>query len=311
MIIEFAEEIREIDFDKINYDNKTVAYISASEFTKFYMNFGLNAEAFENFKSDDNYFRSKIEAYDSYSFGTLKIIEAQVNNKSENRIAFYITENITVIIGIADAEHTVYKIFQDAVNRFSTTEFSTEKFFSAFIDSMINCDNKRLEETEFRINNMEDRILNEKEYKNFNEEVFEYKRKLLNLRNYYEQLIDIGEALSENENKIFDEDNLVYFLSFIRKAERLCLNVSMLRESIIQLRETYQSALDIKLNNTMKLFTVITAVFSPLTLIAGWYGMNFRYMPELNWRYGYLYVIALSVSILITCIIVFKRKKLI
>ena len=59
----------------------------------------------------------------------------------------------------------------------------------------------------------------------------------------------------------------------------------------------------------MKVFTVITTVFLPLTLIAGWYGMNFAAIPELEWRYGYLYVILLSVFVCSLCILFFKHKK--
>ena len=115
----------------------------------------------------------------------------------------------------------------------------------------------------------------------------------------------------KNENIIFNEDNLFYFRNFIRKSERLCSDVNILRENVVQLREIHQTSLDMKLNLTMKLFTVITAVFSPLTLIAGWYGMNFRYMPELNWRYGYPFVISMSAVTVIVCIYIFKKKKLI
>ena len=135
-----------------------------------------------------------------------------------------------------------------------------------------------------------------------------YKRKLLALRNYYEQFIDIGEILTENENRIFE--STAAFRMFIRKAERLCADVNLLRDGLVLLRETYKSHLDLKLNNTMKLFTVITAFFSPLTLIAGWYGMNFEYMPELRWKYGYLFVIILSISSVISCLVIFKRKKM-
>jgi magnesium transporter len=59
----------------------------------------------------------------------------------------------------------------------------------------------------------------------------------------------------------------------------------------------------------MTLLTVITSIFLPLTLIAGWYGMNFRYMPELNWKFGYPAVFLLSVIIVIACIRYFRKKK--
>jgi magnesium transporter len=66
--------------------------------------------------------------------------------------------------------------------------------------------------------------------------------------------------------------------------------------------------LDIRLNNIMKIFTVLSAVFLPLTLITGWYGMNFTAMPELTWRYGYLYVLILAAAVALICIGIFKRR---
>ena len=75
------------------------------------------------------------------------------------------------------------------------------------------------------------------------------------------------------------------------------------------LREAYQSQLSIRQNDLMKVFTVITAVFLPLTLLTGWYGMNFAYMPELRWRYGYPVMIVLGAVIVAGLIYWFKRKK--
>jgi magnesium transporter len=59
----------------------------------------------------------------------------------------------------------------------------------------------------------------------------------------------------------------------------------------------------------MKVFTVFTVVFLPPTLIAGWYGMNFAYMPELRWKYGYVFVICLSVTVIGALLLFFKKKK--
>ena len=82
----------------------------------------------------------------------------------------------------------------------------------------------------------------------------------------------------------------------------------MLREYAMQVQDVYQSEIGIRQNNVMKVLTIVTTVFLPLTLIAGWYGMNFQNMPEL--KEGYPGVIALSVIVVIVCIIFFKRKKM-
>lgn len=69
------------------------------------------------------------------------------------------------------------------------------------------------------------------------------------------------------------------------------------------------ATLNYNLNNTMKLFTMVTIIFQPLTLIVGWYGMNFKYMPELGWRFGYLYVIVLSIVVVGAILYWFKKRK--
>ena len=83
----------------------------------------------------------------------------------------------------------------------------------------------------------------------------------------------------------------------------------MLREYSLQISEAYQTQIDIRQNIVMKVLTVVTAIFLPLSLIAGWYGMNFQYMPELHWHYGYLYVFILSIIVVIGCLWIFKKKK--
>ena len=76
-------------------------------------------------------------------------------------------------------------------------------------------------------------------------------------------------------------------------------HVEMLREYVVQLRELYQSRIDMEQNRIMTLLTVVTTLFMPLTLIAGWYGMNFVNMPALSWKYGYPTVIVISILIIV------------
>ena len=78
-------------------------------------------------------------------------------------------------------------------------------------------------------------------------------------------------------------------------------------ECIAQASDTYQAQIDIEQNQIMKIFTVLSAVFMPLTLIAGWYGMNFI-MPEYGWPMGYVYVALLSVAVCALSFFIFKRK---
>ena len=95
----------------------------------------------------------------------------------------------------------------------------------------------------------------------------------------------------------------------MHRVELLQNHVHLLRENVLQIRELYQSMQDARQNKIMIVITIVTTIFLPLTLITGWYGMNFVYMPELQWRYGYFAVIMISLIIVIAEIIYFKKKK--
>ena len=77
----------------------------------------------------------------------------------------------------------------------------------------------------------------------------------------------------------------------------------------MQLREMHQTQVDMHQNQIMKFLTIVTTIFMPLTLIAGWYGMNFVNMPELSWKYGYLMVGVISAAVLVLGLWICKKKK--
>ena len=114
---------------------------------------------------------------------------------------------------------------------------------------------------------------------------------------------------AENENGFFSEENLRYIHLFMNYMTRRQSTATSLRDYTIQVRDLHNTQLEVRQNKTMTLLTVITTIFMPLTLIAGWYGMNFRYMPELQWRYGYLAVFVLSLAVIVFCLNLFKKKK--
>ena len=185
---------------------------------------------------------------------------------------------------------------------------SLERFLYDLLELTISQDLALLEKSEHRLNLIEERILRG-EIEAYPQEMNDIRGDLLDLRVHYEQLIDLSQELEENENGFFAEENLRYFHMFTDRVMRLQDLVTGQREYVMQLRDLLQSQLDVKQNRIMTLLTVITSIFLPLTLIAGWYGMNFRYMPELEWPWSYPAVILLSVVIVIVCLVWFKKKK--
>ena len=134
------------------------------------------------------------------------------------------------------------------------------------------------------------------------------RKDLFRLKKHYEQLLDVLDDLQENENSFVDEDTLKLFKIFDAKVNRHYTNILSLRDYVTQVREAYQAQIDIEQNKIMKIFTIITATFFPLTLIAGWYGMNLQ-MPEYQYALTYPIIAFLSLLIILISLLYFKKKK--
>ena len=143
---------------------------------------------------------------------------------------------------------------------------------------------------------------------NFFVSLTKYRRKLSELNAYYDQLVDIGELLQLPVCASF-LSGADGWDKYTRRCERLQNHVQFIRENLLQLGELFQSMQDAHQNKIMGFLTIITTFFLPLTLLTGWYGMNFRHMPELSWRYGYIAVIIAVVVIAVCEFIYFKKKK--
>ncbi len=309
MLYQFDDEIITVQADNLNDMLITAGYMNFTELEKVYRQFNLSVQSMEQCRGKNGFFSSDIEVNDEYSFVKLNLIDVKTIGTREDCLAFFIKKNLFLVIDIEDSDCSNRNIFMKTLARISCENISIEKLVCIFLEGLILRDNHALEQLEHKINRLEEMVLKNEADKDFNMRLLTMKKELLALRGYYEQLIDIGDALRENENDLFDPAELRCFKIFTDKAVRLKENVDLLRSSVVHLWDAYQAYLDMKLNQTMKIFTLVTTIFFPLTLIVGWYGMNFKYMPELSWRYGYLFVILISVSIIAVLFFWFKKRK--
>ena len=185
---------------------------------------------------------------------------------------------------------------------------SLERFLYDLLETVISEDLPMLEQNEKNLNRIEDEIM-QGTVTAYPMDLNIIRGDLLDLRVHYEQMIDLGHELQENENDFFAEENLRYFHMFTERIIRLQDMVAGQRDYIAQLRDLLQAQLEVKQNTIMTVLTVITSIFLPLTLIAGWYGMNFSNMPELTWAYGYPVIIIISAVIVVLCLFWFRKKK--
>ena len=184
---------------------------------------------------------------------------------------------------------------------------TNERALYMFFRNMFKGDAKYLEDIEDRINIIDDEIITNKKTDSA-EDIVDFRREILRLKKYYEQLDTVFEELCENDNGLISEESLNYFETLKSRMEKLLSSVMNLREYITQVRESYQAQIDIEQNNLMKIFTLVTSIFMPLTLIVGWYGMNFN-MPEFTWKHGYLMVIIVSLLVCIIWFAIFRKGK--
>ena len=122
-------------------------------------------------------------------------------------------------------------------------------------------------------------------------------------------LTDREETAGTQETEEGDPHASRLFDHLTGRAQRLLSATEQEKEYALQLREMHQTQLDMRQNQIMKILTIVTTVFLPLSLIAGWYGMNFVNMPELTARHGYLAVCIVSAVCILVELVIFKWKK--
>ena len=242
--------------------------------------------------------------YDSLT-GSFSVPDRADFSRKDHTFAFALDEKGIVLI---DDEGYALDLVRNIQRTKKWRLPSLERFLYDFLEEMIGGDLYLLESIEAELDRTEKRILAD-EVDHLPAELNEIRGDLRDLRADYEQLIDFGQELQENENGFFKTENLRYFKLFTERVMRLQDIAASLREYVVQLRDLVQSQLGVRQNKIMTLLTVVTSIFLPLTLIAGWYGMNFRYMPELEMRLAYPAVILVSVAIVVGCLIWFKKKK--
>ena len=183
-----------------------------------------------------------------------------------------------------------------------------ERFLYDFLEEIVKDDLHIMEKMEKELDEFEDRILAQEDKLDL-ERINRMRGQMRELRIHYEQLIDMTQELEENENGFFKEKDLHYLHLFMNRMLRLSDIAASVRDHTTQVRELYQTQLDVRQNRTMTLLTVIATIFMPLTLITSWYGMNFRHMPELEYTWSYPVVIIVCLVIAVGCLIFFKKKK--
>lgn len=279
-----------------------VAVLTSSEWARDRERFDMGIEL-EIDTGDIHNTKAEVN-YDSLT-GTFQLPDRDNIGSKEYCFAFALDEKgIVFIDDSGKAEQMI-----EAIKRTKRwRKPSLERFLYDFLEQIVENDLSVMERYEDELNRIEDEILSSQGQEQIGRvnEIHSAIRKLLV---HYEQIIDMTQELEENENGFFDEENLRYIHLFMNLLARRHDSAASLRDYTMQIRDLYHAQQEVRQNRIMTLLTVVTTIFMPLTLIVGWYGMNFRYMPELESPFGYPVVIVVSITIAVACLMFFKRKK--
>ena len=243
--------------------------------------------------------------YDSLT-GTFCIPNRKDFNAEDVKFSFALDEKGIIFIDDTGAAEAIVESIRSS-RRWRSP--SLERFLYDFLEQIVKDDLALMTRLELEMDTMEQAVLEDHEDALPIGRLNEIRMEIRDLQNHYEQLLDLAEELEENENGFFQQENLRYFRQFLSRVERLRDMATAMRDYTIQIHDLYATQMDVRQNRIMTILTVVTSIFLPLTLIAGWYGMNFRYMPELNWPWSYPVVIAVCIVIVVVCLVYFKKKK--
>ena len=218
---------------------------------------------------------------------------------------YLVTKSRVVLV---DDSETMVTQLRRIVKEKRLTRKSVGRFLYDLFELLIARDLHHLEEIEDRAGKLEDRVL-AGELDDFSAPMSTLRKETMAWYRYYSQLDDVACELRENENGFFSAEECGMFRLFEERVIRLREESQLLREYCTQLQSLFQSEIDIRQNRIMQILTIVTTIFLPLSLLAGWYGMNFSGMPELHWKYGYPAIIALSIAVVALSLWICKKKK--
>lgn len=284
-------------------DKPYVEIINSKQYFEEYKSFRHKLKLFD---ADDKIRHSKIYIMSEYFYGTF---QKPQRGDLEDKVWFFYADNerLTFVDDSDMASSLVEELEQNPDMNVKTPAQVLFMFLNALADK----EGEYMDAFEDELNEFEAELMDKKNtpHESFDHGLHICRHELMRLKRYYKQLSDICQMLAECPYDIIDDECGRLFEYMSNRSLRLNEDAKELQEYAVQLREMYDSDISNRQNRIMKILTIVTTIFMPLTLLTGWYGMNFRYMPELYYKYSYFVVMGLALSVLITELIIFTKNK--
>lgn len=254
--------------------------------------------------------RPKIEDFENYFYIVLKML---TYDKTKEKIR---VEQISIFLeknSIISFQEDRFDIFEEIRRRLkgSTSrikqkgvDYMCYRMMDLIVDNYLAI----LDELRERIEEIDDAVNMGEFTKHTPNQIYRLKKELIILRKSTLPTRDIINHLIKTESHIIDHDTNRYLRDLYDHTNQIIENIESFRETLNESFSLYHSYTTGKMNEIMKVLTIISTIFIPLSFLVGLYGMNFRYMPELDWQYGYFLVWFLIISISFGMLMFFRRK---
>ena len=254
--------------------------------------------------------RPKYEDFGSYIFIVLKMLYYEEREDQTN------SEQVSLIVGsnfVISFQEKEGDIFDPVRERIRNAKGRIRKMGSDYlayslIDAIVDHYFIILEKLGERVEQMEEELITNPTPETL-QLIHELKREMIFLRKSVWPLREVISGLQRTESPLIQKTTMIFLRDVYDHTIQVIDTVETFRDMVSGMLDIYLSSISNKMNEVMKVLTIIATIFIPLTFIVGVYGMNFRYMPELQWEWGYFIVWTMIVMVGISMVIYFKRKK--
>lgn len=271
--------------------------------------FGLHHLVLEDILNTDH--RPKLEDYGDYIYITLKIIRFNEEAR-ETEI-----EQVSIILGgnyvISIRERVGDGFFKPVTEKITQDKGRIRKrkadyLAYSLIDLIVDNYFDALESMGDMIDDLEELFIHNPSRMTLNT-FHRMKREILFLRKSVWPLREVVGSLERGDSRLIGESLEIYLRDIYDHVTQIIDIIETFRDMLSEMLDIYLSSISNRINEVMKVLTIITTIFIPLTFIAGVYGMNFRHMPELEWRWGYPSVMLVMGVIAIVMVFYFRKKR--
>ncbi|MCW5589551.1 MAG: magnesium/cobalt transporter CorA [Legionellales bacterium] len=255
--------------------------------------------------------RPKIEDFENYTFVTLKMPhrEAAPSRRiSYEQISIIILKN--GLITFRECQDNTFDLIRQKLNKKNSRlrQSGSDTLLYLLLDTLVDRFMDITDDLSDEIDYLESVLVEEPTALSLSE-LYTIKRNMMGLRKSLMPLRDITSYLMHDNVEWINTKTLLFLRDCHDHVVRTLDNLDLLRDIVANMLDIYLSSMNNKMNEVMKVLAVFATIFIPLTFITSLYGMNFSYMPELKWHYGYFGVLGLMVLIVCCLIIFFKRKR--